>query len=687
MIRLRPVVLLALAASFSACSEKGGTTPEPTVQRIVVTPDGSSVTTLGATAQFTAQAQTEAGVPVTGVAFTWSSSDPSVATVDATGRALAVGFGEAQISASAEGLSSGATFSVRDCSLHVDLQPGQWAAQAVPAPGDCGVILPAGAAGDRYRIAVVRTKSDPVGFAPADVSVQVSPLGTALAATPRTLRQVPQNPRPAVRRNVPGLAEAVRIAERTEQAHLDLRLRERELIRRLGPENVARPGPLAARGLTLNALPETIEIDPTTPTNCTPPGAKVTAVRIWENDRFAFYQDQDQAQTELAVTAAQVQRMADFYDAHGHPVITAYFDGTPDIDNNGKVIVFVTPVVASGTAAFVWSGDFFTKASCPASNEGEYIFFSATLIQAQDDPDGANWQSLETLVHEMKHVSSLYNSVNRPLSFSDPYHPSWEEEGAAEVAGNMASRVAWATVGGPSANQVVTEQLIIDAGFEPNNGPIKPEFYGIALRMLRAQGFLSSQPNGVVATPVGAGGDHSVYGSGWTFHRWLGDAYGNGGSAPLADADLFKQLNASETAPGILGLEAVTGSSFPRLMEEFAAAVMFNGTDAPTGPRRFTSYIFTETVEIFCFAADNPPCEGTAPGPTGAWPWPITTQSDGTPSRGMQEAATYAGRIGNGGLRILDLVSDGTGIGAELIITAPDQTRIVVARLRTLPGG
>ena len=687
MIRLRPLVFLALAASFSACSDKGGTTPAPTVQRIVVTPDGSSVTTLGASAQFTAQAQTEAGVPVSGINFTWSSSNLSVATVDATGRAVSVGFGEAQITASAEGLSAGATFSVRDCSLSVNLQPGEWVAQAVPAAGDCGVILPAGAAGDRYRVAVVRPASEPVGFAPADITVQVSPLGTSLAAAPVAAPRAISEARRPVRLNVPGLEEAARIAERTARAHTDLRLRERELIRRLGPENVARPGPFSVQGPQPVDLPQTLQIDPTTPTSCTPAGTKVTAVKVWENDRFGFFQDQAQAQTALAVTPTQVQRMADFYEAHGKPVIDAYFDGTPDIDNNGKVIVFITPVVASGTAAFVWSGDFFTKASCPASNEGEYIFFSATLIQAQDDPDGANWQSLETIVHEMKHVSSLYNSVNRPLSFADPYHPSWEEEGAAEVAGNMASRVAWATVGGPSANETVTEQMIVETGFEPNNGPIKPEFYGIALRMLRTQGFLSSQPNGVVATPVGAGSDHSVYGSGWTFHRWLGDAYGNAASAPLADAPLFKQLNASETAPGILGLEAVTGSSFPRLMEEFAAAVMFNSTDAPSGPRRFTSYIFTETVEIFCFAADNPPCDGAGPGPTGAWPWPVTTKSDGTPSRGLQEAATYSGRIGNGGLRIHDLVSDGTGIGAELIITAPSQTRIVVARLSSVSGG
>lgn len=684
MKRFRPAVLLALATTLAACSDNNGTVPGPTVDRIVVSPDGSSVTTIGATAQFSAEARTSAGVPISGLDFTWSSSDPSVATVDADGNALAVSFGEATITATVEDVSAGVTFSVRDCNLSVDLQPGAWVAQAVPAAGDCGVILPAGSAGDQYRVAVVRTFSDPQNFEVEDVTVDVVPLGGTLVESPVQLEAAASATDGAMAQlmDVPGLVEAARMAERTAEVHRDLRRQEAELFRRIGREGLVRPSPLAVQGPFPVDLPATIQIDPTTPSNCTPAGTKVTAVKVWENDRLAFYQDEDQAQTDLAVTATQVQRMAEFYEAHGRPIIDTYFDGIPDIDNNGKVIVFISPVVASGTAAFVWSGDFFTTGTCPASNEGEYIFFSATLIQAQDDTDGANWQSLETLVHEMKHVSSLYNSVNRPQSVVNPYDPSWKEEGAAEIAGNMASRVAWASVGGPSANSTVDGDVMIDTGFEANNGPIKPEFYGIALRMLRAQGFLSSQPNGVVVTPLGADPDHSVYGSGWTFMRWLGDTYGNAASAPLADASLFATLNDPQTLPGIAGLEAVTGKTFPRLLEEFAAAAMFNGTTAPDGPGRITSYDFVSSIEIFCFAADNPPCQGASPGPTGAWPWPVTMNDDGTPSRTLQQSGSFTGRIGPGGIRIHEFVSNGTGVGAELVVSAPESSRIVIARLR-----
>ena len=70
------------------------------------------------------------------------------------------------------------------------------------------------------------------------------------------------------------------------------------------------------------------------------------------------------------------------------------------------------------------------------------------------------------------------------------------------------------------------------------------ERFCLALRF----GVRSSQPNGLVVTPNGAGSGHSVYGSGWNFHRWLGDAYGNA-STPFADAGLFA-LSALAAIPG-----------------------------------------------------------------------------------------------------------------------------------------
>jgi peptidoglycan/xylan/chitin deacetylase (PgdA/CDA1 family) len=48
------------------------------------------------------------GLAMSGVAFTWTSSDPKVATIDATGLATGVGVGTTQISAAAQGVVSNA---------------------------------------------------------------------------------------------------------------------------------------------------------------------------------------------------------------------------------------------------------------------------------------------------------------------------------------------------------------------------------------------------------------------------------------------------------------------------------------------------------------------------------------------------------------------------------------------------
>ena len=70
----------------------------------------------GGTQQFSALATDQKGLAMSGVAFTWASSDPTVATIDANGLATAVGDGTTQISASAHGVSSNAA-SLTDSAL------------------------------------------------------------------------------------------------------------------------------------------------------------------------------------------------------------------------------------------------------------------------------------------------------------------------------------------------------------------------------------------------------------------------------------------------------------------------------------------------------------------------------------------------------------------------------------------
>lgn len=78
--------------------------PEPKIDRIEVQPDSARLDSAGATVDFDASALDQNGEEVTDVTFTWSSSDPSVATVDEQGTVEAQAEGSVRIQASAEGI-------------------------------------------------------------------------------------------------------------------------------------------------------------------------------------------------------------------------------------------------------------------------------------------------------------------------------------------------------------------------------------------------------------------------------------------------------------------------------------------------------------------------------------------------------------------------------------------------------
>ena len=81
--------------------------PPPAVTTINVMPGDVSINT-GGTQQFSALATDQHGLAMSGVVFTWSSSNSAVATIDANGLATGVGPGTTQISASAQGVTSNA---------------------------------------------------------------------------------------------------------------------------------------------------------------------------------------------------------------------------------------------------------------------------------------------------------------------------------------------------------------------------------------------------------------------------------------------------------------------------------------------------------------------------------------------------------------------------------------------------
>lgn len=640
---------------------------------VTVTPASATLPAIGATQQFSAQAKDANGQVVTGKTITWSSSAASVATVSTSGLVTAVAEGTAEITAMVGGATGSANVTVQSQSCAdqttVTLAPGE--AQSFAA-GDC-LLLPSGAAGSRYRIAVVRPTETVNASDVQTVTLYVS--GVGVTSTP------PPAVAPAVRAPVtelsPMTAAQARALQRssvraaaTARFHARLRAEEEALTASLSRDALLRTPP-ATEARTAPARvdsPAKMTFDVSISAQCSTSAAqKVTGIRVHENDDLVIYQDSTQRTTQ-PLPVGLAQQMTQYYSAYGKPVVESYFGTPTDIDGNGKLVVFATPIAKGDTVAFVWQGDFFDNDApypqgCPASNEMELIYFNTDDILAIQDQ---SYHALSVLAHEAKHVVSLYNRlIASRRAGTSRSHPTWIEEGTAEIAGEMSSRVAWAATGGPPVGS-----RLEGSDFYPGNQlKVTPENYGVLLDLARTVWYLSSQPNGVVVTPDGAAEGSDVYGSGWTFMRWLGDAYGRAGTAPEADATLFRAMNDSLAGQGTTGITEQTGKTFTTLLDEFTLAVMLHETGAPAPARDFATYDYLTGTDIF-----------TNPDPPGVFPWPVAT-TDEVGSVSFQ-TAQYAGPIGSSGIRIHDLVSNGTGQGAQIRLNMSLPGKMLITRLR-----
>lgn len=147
---LARVGLVAALLTLTGCSETV-TPPEPSVANIDVTPPSASAAALGATVSYLATARDGSGNTMSGVSFTWTSSAPGVAIVNASGVAEAVSPGSAAIRASAQGVTGSASLSVAQEPSAVSL-----------VDGDAQLGLAREALAAPLRVRVLDSRSNPI---------------------------------------------------------------------------------------------------------------------------------------------------------------------------------------------------------------------------------------------------------------------------------------------------------------------------------------------------------------------------------------------------------------------------------------------------------------------------------------------------------------------------------------------
>ena len=283
-------------------------------------------------------------------------------------------------------------------------------------------------------------------------------------------------------------------------------------------------------------------------------------------------------------TSTQIQAFGTLFDQTLYPIDTAAFGGPSDIDNNGRVIVLMTPAVNALTSpsdcqtqgfvvGFFEEEDLSGGPSDPNSNNGE-IFYSivpdpSSTFSCAHTVDDVGANTPATFVHELQHLVSYSQHV--VIHNGDPEY-GWLDEGMSILAEELGSLYYEQKCPG-TACRSDPSQLFPDSSQGFVQGFLYDSYQYVLLPDTASVTLHSDADDGF-----------SWRGGDWLLVRWLADHNGTG---------VLKKLDQS-TLTGVANIEAATGQSFPALFANFGVALFADslpGLSRSTAPSvdRFTT--------------------------------------------------------------------------------------------------
>ncbi len=357
------------------------------------------------------------------------------------------------------------------------------------------------------------------------------------------------------------------------EASFDTRLRAFE--RRLASRVIAPAQPPAAPVGQLFAGPEVgdkkqfwvlNDVDATTDTVLTDDEFdRITATLKFVGVNSLLYIDDAAPATGL--TDADIEFLGELYDRRLLDVDLDFFGEPTDVDNNGQVIVLLSPTVNKLTprgAAGVIVGFFFgldlfppNAANCPEcrfSNGAELFYGLVPDPSGQFSDARTRERALELLpgvmVHETQHMINFRYEVfeNSPPQLER----LWLSEGMAHMAEELAG------------------DFIFDSGDPSLADDLYDSNFGRALRYLQ-------EPESASLTADEGQGSLGERGGWWLFLRWIGDQYGD---------FIFRDM--SQAGPdGVANVELQTSESMFRLFADFAVAIWADDQTIPGLSQRY----------------------------------------------------------------------------------------------------
>ena len=438
--------------------------------------------------------------------------------------------------------------------------------------------------------------------------------------------------------------------------HARLRARERALAEQKGAVQFDR-GAFAAAAPTKPSFGDQRTFDVCATTDCNDFVQSTATAKVIGNKVVIFL---DNSVPTGGYSQADLDKVGQLFDTQLYPIDTTAFGGETDLDNNGVVIVLLTPKVNALSAncnstGSVILGYFFGLDLLPSqqhSNDGE-VFYGLVPDPGNSSCDISRQFATNFLppvfIHEFQHMISFGQHVVMRQGSAEV---TWLNEGLSHFAEELGGR------------------LIPDAECQPAFTSCASQF--LSGDVDNAYEYLNDTESSFLIEPGTSTGTLAERGANWLFVRWLADHF----AATQPAATEFTRAIDQTSRVGLANVEAVTGADFSTLVGQWQLANYLDNLPGftPLSDRlQYTSIDFRALYQ----AAFN----------AGQFnkPYPLTPDVVGS--------TTYShnGTLRAGSGRHVDVVQAASSGPVSLLLTGPGGTavlpttvkpRAVLARIR-----
>jgi hypothetical protein len=386
---------------------------------------------------------------------------------------------------------------------------------------------------------------------------------------------------------------------------------------------------------------------------------QTTATAMLIGQRVAIYLDD--SVPSGGYTQADLQKVGELFDSHLYPIDTTAFGRESDLDNNGVVIVLLTPRVNALTpdcnsTGSVILGYFFgldLLPSQPHSNDGE-VFYGLVPDPGNSGCDISKGFATSFLppvfIHEFQHMISFNQHV---VERNGTAEETWLNEGLSHFAEELGGR------------------LVPDSECDPSFGTCENQFL-VQGDIANAYEYLNDTESSFLIEPGNSTGTLAERGANWLFVRWLADHFA--ATQPIATE--FTRSIVQTDKLGVANVEAVTQDDFPTLVSQWQLANYLDNLPGftPGSDRlQYTSIDFrTVYQQAFTLGLFDKP-------------YPLSPDTAGT------QAYDHSGTLRGGSGRHVDVIQDPSAGEVTLTLTGADgstalpttvKPRAVIARIR-----